>query len=49
MYPVILAKNGNKTIKDLFKLLKDIIFIDPSENTIKINPKMKTKLLNLID
>ena len=35
-------------MKTLIKLLSDNILIEPSENIIKINPKIKIKLLNFI-
>ena len=43
----MLTINGNNTTRDLFKLLNDKTFIDPSEKTIKINPKTKITALNL--
>ena len=45
----MLTTNGNNTSIDLFKLLNDIILIDPSENIIKTNPKIKITLLNIME
>ena len=41
--------NGISKIDDLFKLSNDIKLVEPSENTTNMKPKIKMKLLNLIE
>ena len=46
---MIVKTKGIKTMVDLFKLLNDKILLDPSENIINTNPKIKTILLNFVE